>query len=462
MLFNDKTPIIAIATAPGRGGIGVIRLSFEADLADPILAALFPQRSIESRRVQLLPFLDENNALLDHTVVLYFSAPASYTGESVLEIQAHGGPVLLKLILRAALTKLAFCGLRIAEPGEFTKRAFLNGRMDLTQAEAVSGLIDAASEAAAHAAARSLSGDFSREVHAAGDLLDEARALSEASLDFPEEDLEDLKEKQIFTRAREAQIKLEGLLANARRGVVLADGITVALVGAPNVGKSSLLNALAGDEVAIVTEIAGTTRDRIEHWTAFDGIPLRIVDTAGMRETNDIVEQKGIERTLKAISEADIVLHLVDASGRIPDDEALLTRVREYARPGTPLLIVANKIDSISSERRNEYCDDASIVPISAKTHEGLEALKARVLEYVDMAGGTEGVFLARERHLECLRMASAHLSTALEMSTSPFCMMEIFAEELRLAGRALGELLGETDAEDLLGIIFSRFCIGK
>ena len=438
MLFNDKTPIIAIATAPGRGGIGVIRLSFEADLADPILAALFPQRSIESRRVQLLPFLDENNALLDHAVVLYFSAPASYTGESVLEIQAHGGPVLLKLILRAALTKLAFCGLRIAEPGEFTKRAFLNGRMDLTQAEAVSGLIDAASEAAAHAAARSLSGDFSREVHAAGDLLDEARALSEASLDFPEEDLEDLKEKQIFTRAREAQIKLEGLLANARRG------------------------ALAGDEVAIVTEIAGTTRDRIEHWTAFDGIPLRIVDTAGMRETNDIVEQKGIERTLKAISEADIVLHLVDASGRIPDDEALLTRVREYARPGTPLLIVANKIDSISSERRNEYCDDASIVPISAKTHEGLEALKARVLEYVDMAGGTEGVFLARERHLECLRMASAHLSTALEMSTSPFCMMEIFAEELRLAGRALGELLGETDAEDLLGIIFSRFCIGK
>ena len=233
-------------------------------------------------------------------------------------------------------------------------------------------------------------------------------------------------------------------------------------MGAPNVGKSSLLNALAGDEVAIVTEIAGTTRDRIEHWTAFDGIPLRIVDTAGMRETNDIVEQKGIERTLKAISEADIVLHLVDASGRIPDDEALLIRVREYARPGTPLLIVANKIDSISLERRNEYCDDASIVPISAKTHEGLEALKARVLEYVDMTGGTEGVFLARERHLECLRMASAHLSKALEMSTSPFCMMEIFAEELRLAGRALGELLGETDAEDLLGIIFSRFCIGK
>ena len=294
-----------------------------------------------------------------------------------------------------------------------------------------------------------------------GGLLDEARALSEASLDFPEEDLEELKEAQIFSRVREADEKIARLLASARRGVVLADGIAVALVGAPNVGKSSLLNAFAGEEVAIVTDIAGTTRDKVEHWTAFDGVPLRIVDTAGVRETDDIVEQKGIERTLKAISEADIVLHLVDASGRIPDDEALLERVRGCARPGTPLLIVANKVDCAPEERLKVYQNENAVL-ISAKTGHGLADLKARVLEYADMTGGTEGVFLARERHLACLRQAAGHLAAALEMSTSPFCMMELFAEELRLAGRALGELLGETDAEDLLGIIFSRFCIGK
>lgn len=461
MQFNDKTPIIAIATAPGRGGIGIIRLSFDRALDKEILGRLFPGKTIEPRHAHLLPVTDAAGELLDHAIVLHFPAPASYTGESVLEIQAHGGPVLLRLILRSALEKLKFCGLRLAEPGEFTKRAFLNGRMDLAQAEAVSGLIDAVSEAAAQAAARSLSGEFSGEVHRIGALLDEARALSEASLDFPEEDLEDLREREIFTRAAQASELIEGLLGTARRGAVLADGLTVALVGAPNVGKSSLLNAFAGEEVAIVTDIAGTTRDRVEHWTAFDGVPLRVVDTAGVRETEDVVERKGIERTLKSISEADIVLNLVDASGRIPNDAELLARVRGCARPRTPLLIVANKTDCADATALERFRAEGALT-ISAKTGEGLAELKARVLELADMAGGTEGVFMARERHLECLRRAREHLEIALEMSRTPFCMMELFAEELRLSGRALGELLGETDAEGLLGIIFSRFCIGK
>lgn len=461
MQFSDKDPIIAVATAPGRGAVGIVRLSFGGALAPVVLGTLFPGRRIEARRAHLLPVADAEGALLDEAVVLYFDAPRSYTGEAVLEIQAHGGPMVLRLILRAALRKLSGIGLRIAEPGEFTKRAFLNGRLDLAQAEAVGGLIDAVSERSAQAAARSLTGEFSRAVRGAGALLDEARALTEAELDFPEEELDGLREEEILSRMKGARERIEALLATARRGAVLAEGLTVALVGAPNVGKSSLLNALAGEEIAIVTEIAGTTRDRIEYWTAFDGVPLRIVDTAGLRETEDVVERKGIERSMRAVSEADVILALTDASGRIADDEAALGRVREAVRPDAPLLVVANKAD-MAGEARLAALRAAGAAVISAKTGAGLDELKARVLELTDMAGDTEGLFLARERHLECLRNAALHLGRAEEIAAAGFAMMELLAEELRLAGRALGEILGETDAEGLLDIIFSRFCIGK
>lgn len=461
MQFSDKDPIIAVATAPGRGAVGIVRLSFGGALAPVVLGTLFPGRRIEARRAHLLPVTDAEGALLDEAVVLYFDAPRSYTGEAVLEIQAHGGPMVLRLILRAALRKLSGIGLRIAEPGEFTKRAFLNGRLDLAQAEAVGGLIDAVSERSAQAAARSLTGEFSRAVRGAGALLDEARALTEAELDFPEEELDGLREEEILSRMKGARERIEALLATARRGAVLAEGLTVALVGAPNVGKSSLLNSLAGEEIAIVTEIAGTTRDRIEYWTAFDGVPLRIVDTAGLRETEDVVERKGIERSMRAVSEADVILALTDASGRIADDEAALGRVREAVRPDAPLLVVANKAD-MAGEARLAALRAAGAAVISAKTGAGLDELKARVLELTDMAGDTEGLFLARERHLECLRNAALHLGRAEEIAAAGFAMMELLAEELRLAGRALGEILGETDAEGLLDIIFSRFCIGK
>lgn len=409
MQFSDKDPIIAVATAPGRGAVGIVRLSFGGALAPVVLGTLFPGRRIEARRAHLLPVTDADGALLDEAVVLYFDAPRSYTGEAVLEIQAHGGPMVLRLILRAALRKLSGIGLRIAEPGEFTKRAFLNGRLDLAQAEAVGGLIDAVSERSAQAAARSLTGEFSRAVRAAGTLLDEARALTEAELDFPEEELDGLREEEILSRMKGARERIEALLTTARRGAVLAEGLTVALVGAPNVGKSSLLNALAGEEIAIVTEIAGTTRDRIEHWTAFDGVPLRIVDTAGLRETEDVVERKGIERSMRAVAEADVILALTDASGRIADDEAALERVRAAVRLDAPLLVVANKAD-MAGEARLAALRAAGAAVISAKTGAGLDDLKARVLELTDMAGGTEGLFLARERHLECLRNAALHL----------------------------------------------------
>lgn len=461
MQFSDKDPIIAVATAPGRGAVGIVRLSFGGALAPVVLGTLFPGRRIEARRAHLLPVTDADGALLDEAVVLYFDAPRSYTGEAVLEIQAHGGPMVLRLILRAALRKLSGIGLRIAEPGEFTKRAFLNGRLDLAQAEAVGGLIDAVSERSAQAAARSLTGEFSHAVRAAGTLLDEARALTEAELDFPEEELDGLREEEILSRMKGARERIEALLATARRGAVLAEGLTVALVGAPNVGKSSLLNALAGEEIAIVTEIAGTTRDRIEHWTAFDGVPLRIVDTAGLRETEDVVERKGIERSMRAVAEADVILALTDASGRIADDGEALERVRAAVRTAAPLLVVANKAD-MAGEARLAALRAAGAAVISAKTGAGLDELKARVLELSDMAGGTEGLFLARERHLECLRNAALHLGRAEEIAAAGFAMMELLAEELRLAGRALGEILGETDAEGLLDIIFSRFCIGK
>lgn len=456
MIHSDKDPISAVATAAGRGGIGILRLSFSADKAESFIRSLFGEKvSLQPRHVHLLPVLGENDETLDQAIVLFFPGPHSYTGESVIEIQAHGGPVLMGMIQRAVLKRCASLGLRMAEPGEFTKRAYLNGRIDLAQAEAVADLIDAVSESAVQAAGRSLSGEFSRSVRTIAEDVNTMRAYVEATLDFPEEEVDSLASSGIDDKISAAIAALRAVMANAKQGSILREGISVAIVGSPNVGKSSLLNALAQEEVAIVTDIPGTTRDRIEHWISLNGIPVKMVDTAGVRETSDVVESKGIERTLAEIRRADVVLHLKDASGAVETDAAVLQKVLAEVRPGVPLMTVCNKAD-LGRDRAAE-----GELLISALTGTGIDELKEKLLAAVGMTSTTDGLFMARERHLACLAEALNHLEAAQMIGTDSG-MPELLAEELRLTGRALGSMLGETTADDILGMIFSKFCIGK
>lgn len=456
MMQTDKDPIVAIATASGRGAIGIVRLSFDEQWNDKILTTLFPDQKIQPRHAHLLPIQDARGNTLDHGIVLFFPCPHSYTGESVLEIQVHGGTVLLQMVLQNVLQQCAEIGMRMARAGEFTERAFMNGRLDLAQAEAVADLIDATSTSAAYAATRSLTGEFSKRVSVIGNELNELRAYIEAILDFPEEELDNLRIGRIFERLEHLQSRLITLISQAHQGKILREGLNIALVGRPNVGKSSLMNYLAGDEVAIVTDIAGTTRDRIEHWVSLNGIPLCLIDTAGVRETEDIVEKKGIERTFQAIAKADIVLHLVDATGTIDDGSAVLERVLQHTRSDVKLLTIANKIDLNPSYqcRPNE-------LGISVRTGRGIRALQATLLRLVGMTSSPEGLFMARERHMQCLQKASHHVLQAVELS---HCGggLELLAEELRCAGIAMGEILGEVSSDDILGMIFSKFCIGK
>jgi tRNA modification GTPase len=463
-MASDRDPIVAIATAPGRGGIGVVRVSGR-DLAPIITALLGPRAAaLQPRRALHAPFLDADGRVLDEGIALHFPAPHSYTGESVLELQGHGGPVVLQLLVERCLQAGCAVGLRIAEPGEFTRRAYLNERLDLAQAEAVADLIDAATAQAVRSAARSLTGALSREVHALADALTELRALVEATLDFPEEEIDFLEAAQARHRLQAVRDALAALLARAQQGALLREGLHVVLVGAPNVGKSSLLNALAGQEVAIVTPIAGTTRDRIQQTISIDGIPLHVTDTAGIRDeaAADEVERIGIARTLAEIERADVVLHLVDATAPAADAE-VLARVQSRVRPSVPLVEVRNKID-LTQEPAGER---DGVLALSARDGRGLDALRARLLAIAGwQQGAAESVFLARERQLDALRRAAAHLVTAAEQADVTHgygnARLELFAEELRLAGQALGEVTGEVSADDLLGQIFSRFCIGK
>jgi tRNA modification GTPase len=481
-MTSDRDPIVAIATAPGRGGIGVVRVSGR-DLTTIIAALLGPRvAALQPRRALYAPFLDEAGRVLDEGIALYFPAPHSYTGESVLELQGHGGPVVLQLLVERCLQAGREIGLRIAEPGEFTRRAFLNERLDLAQAEAVADLIDASTAQAVRSAARSLAGDFSREVHQLADALTELRALVEATLDFPEEEIDFLEAAQARERLQSVRGALAQLLARAQQGALLREGLHVVLVGAPNVGKSSLLNALAGQEVAIVTPIAGTTRDRIQQTISIDGIPLHVTDTAGIRDeaAADEVERIGIARTLAELERADVVLHLVDATAPAAD-AAVLARVQARVRSHVPVVNVRNKIDLTqepASQLAGEGEDEergadggargsASSVSISAHTGAGLDALRARLLAIAGwQQGAGESVFLARERQLDALRRAAGHLAVAAECADVARgygnAQLELFAEELRLAGNALGEVTGEVTADELLGHIFSRFCIGK
>ena len=463
--IHDADPIAAIATAPGRGGIGVVRVSGR-DLSAVIDALC--GRALSPRTATLLPFCAADGGALDTGLALHFPAPHSYTGEDVLELQGHGGPVVMQLLLERVLDAGRGIGLRVAEPGEFTRRAFLNDKLDLAQAEAVADLIDASTAQAARSASRSLSGTFSRAVHGVVDQLIELRMLVEATLDFPEEEIDFLERSDARGRLARVRAELDELLAEARQGALLREGLHVVLAGAPNVGKSSLLNALAGAEVAIVTPVAGTTRDRIVQAIQVDGVPLVVVDTAGLRETGDEVERIGIERTWEELGRSDVILHLGVAGG---DDSAgsdiparlalaadLDADIAARLPRDKPILRVWNKIDLAGLPAR--ATDDA--VWLSARDGQGIDLLRAALLRLAGWHGAGEGTFIARERHLQALREARDYLAAAQAHAQRSDEVLDLFAEELRLAQERLGSITGEFGADDLLGVIFSRFCIGK
>jgi tRNA modification GTPase len=466
--IHDSDPIAAIATAPGRGGIGVVRVSGR-DLS-PVIEALCG-RTLAPRTATLLPFRAADGGALDTGLALHFPAPHSYTGEDVLELQGHGGPVVMQLLLERVLEAGRAIGLRPAEPGEFTRRAFLNDKLDLAQAEAVADLIDASTAQAARSASRSLSGTFSRAVHAVVDQLIELRMLVEATLDFPEEEIDFLERSDARGRLARVRAALDALLAEARQGALLREGLHVVLAGAPNVGKSSLLNALAGAEVAIVTPVAGTTRDRIVQAIQVDGVPLVVVDTAGLRETGDEVERIGIERTWEELGRADVILHLgvADAShaaqsaagdiaARLALAADLDADIAARLPRDKPILRVWNKIDLAGLPARAS--EDA--VWLSARDGQGIELLRTALLRLAGWHGAGEGTFIARERHLQALREARDCLAAAHAHAQRSDEVLDLFAEELRLAQERLGSITGEFGADDLLGVIFSRFCIGK
>ncbi len=437
--------IAAIATAPGRGGIGVVRLS-GPDLSAVVQGVI--GRRLKPRHATYARFLDGSGSALDEGIAIHYPAPASFTGEDVLELQGHGGPQVLQMILERCLE----LGARLAEPGEFSRRAFLNGKIDLAQAEAIADLIDAQSREAARSAVRTLQGAFSVEVHAMVESLVRLRMLVEASLDFPDEEIDHLSQADACGQLDDIARRLQSVQARARQGALLREGMTVVIIGQPNVGKSSLLNRLAGYEAAIVTDIAGTTRDTVREAIQIEGVPIHVVDTAGLRETTDPVEAQGIARTWAAVARADVALLLVDAAHGVPAREAdILARL-----PDIPLITVHNKIDLTHEPAR--ISDDGREIWLSALEGSGIELLERRLLELAGWQAVGEGSFMARSRHIAALQQTARHLSAA----RANMDQLELLAEELRQAQEALSTITGEFTADDLLGVIFSRFCIGK
>jgi len=468
MLSRLNDPIVAIATALGRGAVGIVRVSGRA--LEPLILALCG-RALEPRHATLLPFLDARAQPIDQGLALYFPAPHSYTGEDVLELHAHGGAVVLQLLVARCLEAAAeeragrehLRSLRPAEPGEFTSRAFLNGKLDLAQAEAVADLIDASTEAAARSAARSLAGEFSREVNALGEALVELRSLVEATLDFPDEEIDFLQRADASGRLGRIDERLHAVLGAAQRGALLREGIHVVLAGQPNVGKSSLLNALAGAELAIVTPIPGTTRDKVAQTIQIDGVPVHVVDTAGLRALDnalDEVERIGITRSWAEIGRADVVLVLHDLT-RLAAPEYQLAQQAIDAQLQTltrmPRLRVLNKCDLAAPLAIEE-----SAIVLSALTGQGLSELRRALLELAGWQAAPEGGFIARTRHVHALRRAAEHLARARAHVQQGDAALELLAEELRLAHQRLCEITGVFTADDLLGEIFGRFCIGK
>ena len=473
-----EEPIVAIATASGRGAVGVVRLSgagIEA-LVEPLCG-----RALAPRRATYTGFLDAAGAVIDRGLAILFPAPHSYTGETVLELQAHGGVVVLQLLLarcleagaeqdpRTGLSRLAH--LRLAEPGEFTERAFLNDKLDLAQAEAVADLIDASTEAAARSASRSLSGAFSVEVDGLRERLVELRMLVEATLDFPDEEIDFLEQADARGRIDAISAALDAVLARARQGQLLREGMTVVLAGQPNVGKSSLLNALAGAELAIVTPIPGTTRDKVSETVQIEGVPVHVVDTAGLRDTADEVERIGVARSWQAIEAADAVVLVRDITAlddrmRRDADASILARLPARLREEDRVVEVHNKSDLVEGAARDPSATSklagTGPIALSARTGAGLDTLRHRLLGLAGWQADAEGIFIARTRHVEALKRTRAHVDRAAALAARGDAALELLAEELRLAHDALGEITGAFTPDDLLGVIFSRFCIGK
>lgn len=443
--------IAAIATPPGRGGIGVIRIS-GTDLED-FGKTLLGELPIP-RQAMFKSFLDTEGRAIDQGIALFFPAPYSYTGEDVLELQGHGGPAIQNLLLNQCLIS----GARLAQPGEFTLRAYLNNKIDLIQAESVSDLIEANTHEAARCAANSLRGNFSNKIEELVNMLTELRMFIEAIINFPEDNIDDLPLSPIDEKLQQIDARFKQIFQTAQQGKILKDGIRIVLAGEPNVGKSSLLNQLAEDDVAIVTEVPGTTRDIIERTITIEGITIHIIDTAGLRETSDIVEQKGIERTHAAIKNAHMVIWIMDINRRLPPIDV---ETMHSISADIPRITVYNKIDLINKPAKIEQHNNTTTIDISAKTGVGIDLLRKEILTIAGWQHSTEGLFTARQRHLEALTTAQAHLNSARTFTTHE-SQLELLAEELRLSQLALSSITGEFTADDLLGEIFSHFCIGK
>ncbi|MGH8105145.1 MAG: tRNA uridine-5-carboxymethylaminomethyl(34) synthesis GTPase MnmE [Arenimonas sp.] len=441
--------IVAIATAKAPAGIGILRLSGPKALA---IAEAMLRKKIVARQASYGRFLDENDAAIDDGIAVYFSGPHSYTGEDVVELQAHGNPYLLAQLLRRCIT----LGARQARPGEFTERAFLNEKLDLAQAEAVADLISAGSEAAARAARRSLDGDFSKRVHEVEEGLVNLRVYIEAALDFPEEEIDFLAAPQLQSRLKKVQQDLNTLLQEAERGKRLLDGVHVVIVGAPNVGKSSLLNRLAGEERAIVTDIAGTTRDVLRESITLDGVVITLVDTAGLRDTADVVEQEGIKRAHRELVDADLALAVLDDR----EAESSIQQLRASLAGVPRILWLHNKCDLSGKSVHEEQREDGKHLWLSARAGDGFDGLRQALREVAGLNDSDAGSFSARERHVEALFRAKAALALAAEQLDHK--QGELAAHELRDSHHALGEITGQMDADALLGRIFSSFCIGK
>ena len=466
-------PIAAVVTAPGRGAVGIVRVS------GPDLSALIARvcgQTLRPRQATYLPFLDAAGQAIDHGLAIHFPAPNSYTGEDVLELQGHGGAVVLQLLLRRCLEAGQGLRLRLAQPGEFTQRAYLNDKIDLAQAEAIADLIDASTEAAVRSANRSLSGVFSGEIDALLAALTDARMLVEAALDFPEEDIDILQKADLGGRLAAIVEGLGRIFHNATQGALLREGIRIVLAGQPNAGKSSLLNALAGAELAIVSPIAGTTRDKVQQTIQIEGVPVHVIDTAGLRDSNDAIEQLGVARAWEEIDTADAIVFLHDLSRMHPPDgpspqaqaevlaysnaeAALASAFRLRLRSKVALIDVWNKCDVVGPSHQKAPPNG---IYLSAKTGEGLAQLRSALLQAVGWQPATEGNYMARERHLQALGRVSGHLGLAQSHLDAAPPPLDLLAEELRLAQNALGEITGAFGADDLLGVIFSRFCIGK